>query len=459
MGLYKTKRGLRLPITGEPVQEIERAAPPRRVAILAADYVGMRPTMHVKVGEDVRRGQLLFDDKKTPGVRYTAPAAGRVVAIHRGARRAFQSLVIETSRSEIEGRAGGPDSVSFKAYRNTPSSQLKRDEARALLLESGLWTALRARPFGRVADPETTPHSIFVTAVDSSPLALDVGAVMAGESERFQLGLTVLSTLTEGDVFVCTDADTDVAIPNDARIRHERFSGVHPSGTVGFHIHTLAPVSRERFVWHIGFQDVIAVGHLFASGTLHVDRVVALSGPAAERPRLLRTRLGASVDELVAGESNAEDLRAVSGSVLAGRRAMGEVHGFLGRYHQQISLLAEDRERRFLGWLAPGTDRFSVTNLFASRLLPGKKFDMTTTSYGSHRAIMPLGAYERVMAFDIMATPLLRSLLMRDVETAEKLGVLELEEEDVALCTFVDTGKNDFGRCLREVLTIIEKES
>ncbi|MBZ0115158.1 MAG: Na(+)-translocating NADH-quinone reductase subunit A [Thermoanaerobaculia bacterium] len=457
--MYKTQRGLRLPITGEPVQEIDRAASPRRVAILAADYVGMRPTMHVKVGDDVRRGQLLFEDKKTAGVRFTAPGAGRVAAVNRGERRAFQSLVIDLSRSEIEGRAGGPDEVSFKTYDSTPGSRLERDGVRELLLESGLWTALRARPFGRVADPSTVPHSIFVPATDSSPLSLDTAPVLVGEEERFQLGLTALGTLTDGSVFVCTDKDTKLPTPGDERIRVERFTGVHPSGTVGFHIHTLAPVNRQRTVWHLGFQDVIAIGHLFGTGKLHVDRVVALSGPAAKQPRLLRTRLGASLDELTEGESTAAETRVISGSVLSGRKASGEILGYLGRYDQQVSLLAEDHERHFLGWMAPGADTFSVTNLFLSRLIPGKKFAMTTTSHGSHRAIVPIGAYERVMAMDLMATPLLRSLLMHDVETAEKLGCLELGEEDVALCTFVDTGKNDFGRYLREVLNTIAKES
>lgn len=458
MRLHKIKRGLRLPIVGEPNQEIEAARSPRRVALLGADYIGMRPTMHVKVGDSVKRGQLLFEDKKMPGIRFTSPAAGRVAAINRGEKRAFQSVVIELSRTEIEGGTGSADETSYGSFSRKALAGLTMEDVRNLLIESGAWTALRARPYSRVANPQDRPHSIFVTVADSNPLAPKVSVVLAGREADFKRGLAVIAKLTSGPVFVCTDAETVVELPDGDQFRHEGFQGPHPAGTVGVHIHTLDPVDRNKVVWHVGYQDVIAIGHLFESGRLDVERVVSLAGPIVTRPRLLRTRLGASTDDLVADEVPAGDNRIISGSVLSGHQAEGPVLGYLGRYSNQVSVVREDRQRELFGWLSPGFDRYSTIGIYLSYLMPRKKFAFSTTTHGSVRNIVPIGTYEKVMSMDLMPTQLLKSLLMRDIETAERLGCLELDEEDLALCTFVCPGKNDYGSYLRDVLTTIEKE-
>ncbi len=455
MAVHKIKKGLSLPIEGEPEQVVGDAEAPARVALVAADYHGMKPTMHVQVGDDVRRGQLLFDDKKTPGVRYTAIAGGKVVAIHRGARRALQSVVIELDDDE---RAGKGETVELTAFSGKPPSELTGDQVQELLLESGLWTALRARPFSKVADPATRPGAIFVTAIDTNPLAADVATVLAGHEEDFERGIAALAKLTEGAVHVCKSPGASLTVPGDSRIKVEEFSGPHPAGTVGLHIHRLFPVDGNRLAWHLGHQDVVAIGKLFHRGELDVSRVISLAGPPVARPRLLRTRLGASVDALCAGEAGDGEVRLISGSVLSGRSAQGEVHGFLGRYHQQISVLSEGRERDFLGWLAPGSDRFSLTRAFLSGFLPRKKYAMTTTTHGSDRAIVPIGVYERVFPLDILPSFLLRALAMGDLEQAQALGALELDEEDVAVLSFVCPSKSDFGLQLRDVLTTIEKE-
>ena len=459
MPRHTITRGLDLPIAGAPTDSVEDARPVRHVALVAADYVGLRPTMRVAVGDAVSRGQLLLEDKTLPGVRCTAPAAGTVRAIHRGARRALQSVVIEQSRAEREGRA--PEAADFGSWSGRHPSGMTEADVRDLLLESGQWTALRARPFGRVADPATRPHSIFVTAIDTNPLGPDVALVLEGREGSFERGLEALARLTAGPVFVCTGPNQRIAPPPTAsnQIRHEVFDGVHPAGTVGVHIHTLDPVGRGKVVWHIGVQDVIATGRLFETGALDVARVVALGGPPVARPRLLRTRIGASTAELVDGDvDGGAEHRVVSGSVLSGRAAMGDVHGYLGRYHQQLSVLAEGRSREFLGWLGPGFDTFSTVRAFASKLIPGRRFPMTTSTHGSPRAIVPIGMYERVMPMDLLPTPMLRALVMHDVERAEELGCLELDEEDLALCTFVDPGKTDFGPHLRRVLDTLRTE-
>ena len=456
MGLHRFRKGLRLPLAGAPVQEVERAPPPHRVALVAADFVGLRPTMHVAAGDDVRRGQLLFEDKKTAGVRYTAPAGGKVAAVHRGERRALLSVVIEPSRAERDGRG---DEESYRTFTGRHPAGLSPAEVRELLVESGLWVALRARPFGRVADPAARPHSIFVTAVDTQPLAPDVDAVLT-DAAALAWGVAALCRLTDGPVFVCTGPRAASPVPAGGQVRHEQFAGPHPAGTVGLHVHALDPVDRHKSVWHLGAQDAAAIGALFRTGSHDVGRVVALGGPPLRRPRLLRTRLGAALDDLLRGEveSEAAETRAISGSVLSGRTAAGPVHGYLGRYHQQVSVLAEGRERELLGWLAPGFHKYSALRTFVSACLPRKRFRLTTATNGSRRAIVPIGMFERMMPFDLLATALLRALLAGDVDRAEELGCLELDEEDLALCTFVCAGKNDYGPHLRRVLETLAKE-
>jgi Na+-transporting NADH:ubiquinone oxidoreductase subunit A len=412
--------------------------------------------MHVEVGDDVRLGQLLFEDKKMPGVRYTSPASGTVVAINRGSRRSLQSIVIKLSRDEREGRT--PTQSRLTTFSGRHPSALSSDDIRELLIESGLWVSFRGRPFSRVANPKHRPHSIFVTAIDTQPLAPSLDVVMKESALSFELGLKVLCRLTDGPVFVCTSQNSSIQVPGDDQIIHERFLGPHPAGTVGLHIHTLDAVDRRKLVWYLGVQDLIAFGHLFKTGSLDVSRIVSLAGPPVMRPRLLSTRVGAALDDLVAGQVEEGENRIISGSVLSGRSASGDVFGYLGRYHQQISVLSEGRSREFLGWLSPGWNKFSVTRTFISSLLRRTQFRLNTSTNGSRRSIVPIGVFEKVMAFDLMPTPLLRALLVGDVDRAEELGCLELDEEDLALCTFVCPGKNDYGRCLRSVLNIIEKE-
>ena len=448
MGLIKIKKGLDLPITGEPKQEISDGKAPGKVAVIGDDYVGMKPTMEVAVGDRVKLGQVLFTDKKTPGIRYTSPGAGKVVEINRGAKRHFQSVVIELD---------GDEEVAFESYPENKLESLTREEVTLQLIESGLWTSLRARPFSKVANPEVTPHSIFVTAMDTNPLAPSLEKILAGNEANFQAGLKIVSKLTEGKVFLCKAPGTNIPTNGVANLSVEEFAGPHPAGNVGTHIHFLDPVHHNKTVWHVGAQDVAAIGRLFTTGKLNVERIVALAGPAARNPRLIRTRLGAALEDVTSGELKDGENRVVSGSVLSGRTASGP-YAYLGRFHQQISLLSEGNQRKFFGWLSPGFNTFALKRILLSSLVPHKKYDFDTALYGGPRAIVPIGNYEKVMPLDILPTFLLRALAVDDVEEAENLGCLELDEEDLALCTFVCPSKIDHGANLRRLLTIIEKE-
>ncbi len=442
------KQGLDLPILGSPEQHIEVAKHVRRVALLGDDYIGMKPTMLVAAGDRVRLGQPLLEDKKNPGVIYTSPASGTVAEVNRGAKRKFESMEIEVD---------GDDRVEFEQASASDPQALGREGITTQLLTCGLWTALRTRPFGKVPVPGSVPRSIFVQAIDTNPLAADPAVAMADRKDQFTLGLLALTQLTDGKVFVCKGEEAEIPGDGIDGVQVETFAGPHPAGLVGTHIHLLDPVGPNKTVWYIGYQDVCAIGSLLQTGTLDVRRVISLAGPVVKQPRLLETRIGASVSELIEGEYEDVKIRPISGSVLCGRTAVAPCN-FLGRYHTQISIIAEGDQREFLGWQKPGFDKFSVTRVFASAALPNKKFAFTTSTHGSERAMVPLGTYEKVMPLDILPTQLLRSLIYRDTDEAQQLGVLELEEEDVALCTFVCPGKYEYGSLLRESLATIERE-
>ncbi|MRI35211.1 NADH:ubiquinone reductase (Na(+)-transporting) subunit A [Endozoicomonas sp. OPT23] len=443
--MIKIKQGLDLPITGAPEQSIAEGRAVRSVAVIGFDYVGMKPTMAVAVGDRVKKGQELFTDKKTPGVRYTAPASGTVSAINRGEKRILQSVVIDVE---------GEDEVTFTEYAADQLSSLNADKVEEQLNQSGLWTALRTRPFSKVPALGSRPNSIFVTAMDSNPLAANPEVIIAEHAEAFEQGISILGKLSGGKIFLCKAPGA--RIPAGIATAEE-FDGPHPAGQPSTHIHFLDPVSATKTVWQINYQDVIAVGKLFTTGKLFTDRVVALAGPQAEKPRLVRTRIGANTDELTAGEMKAGDNRVISGSVFGGRTAKGP-YAYLGRYHTQVSVLEEGNERLFIGWINPTVDRHSVLNVLTSKLSSNRLFNFSTTTNGSERAMVPVGQYEKVMPLDILATQLLRAIVVGDTDTAQKLGALELEEDDLALCSYVCAGKYEYGPILRDNLTRIELE-
>jgi len=468
MGTHRVRRGLNLPIAGTPAQTIDDAAAPSAVAVTAADYPGMKPAMHVSPGDAVRRGQVLFEDRKQPGVRFTSPAAGAVTAVNRGAKRALISVVVRVDASDRGGSSAG--GARLASYTGRHPGALPREDVQALLVESGDWTALRARPFGRTAALDSAPKSIFVTAMNTEPFAPDVDRVVEGRLGDLERGLAALARLTDGPVYFCRAPGTLQGVEASGRVQVEEFAGPHPAGAAGLHIHTLDPVDRNKLVWQVGLQDTLAIGRLFATGEPDVQRIVSLAGPAVRRPRLLRTRLGAALADVTRGEIGTgvetvsdDSVRVITGSPLSGRTAVGagapaELHGYLGRFHEVVSVLEDDRERRFLGWLMPGFGAFSRARTFAASLLPRRSFAMTTTTHGSPRAIVPIGLYEGVFPWDLQPTFLLKSLVAGDVERAEELGCLELLEEDLALCTFVCPGKTEYGPFLRDALELIEKE-
>ena len=406
--------------------------------------------MLVAPGDRVALGQPLFEDKKNPGVRYVAPGAGRIVEMHRGERRALISVVIE-----LDGAS--PERIPFQSYSGKPAESLSASELRALLLEAGLWEAFRTRPFSRAPGVDGQAAAIFITATDTRPHAPPPALVLADRLDDFRRGMAAVAKLTAGPTFLCQAPGSTYDVPPEVRVAE--FEGPHPSGNAGWHIHRLLPASLHRVVWSIGYQDVVAIGHLVATGELDVSRVISIGGPGAANPRLVRARLGASLEDLMRGELKAGTQRIISGSVLDGRAVTGPGDAFLGRHHLQVAVLPEAGEREMFGYIRPGAEKFSVTNTVLGAWRAEHRFALNTSTNGSPRAMVPIGSYERVMPFDILPTFLLRALITKDDARAADLGAIELDEDDIALCTYVCPGKYDYGPLLRNALERIEKEA
>lgn len=508
--MINIKRGLNLPILGEPVISADSKNTnfkPKinKVALIADDYKDIKPSMNVKVGDIVKRGEKLFSDKNNPTLNFTAPAGGVVSAINRGEKRALKSIVIDISTNEAE------ECVQLKSYSAAEIQNLSATQIREQLLQSGAWTAFKTRPFGKIPKADSTPEAIFITAIDTNPLSVEpreaIKLLQNGET-YFRFGVQILSKLSK-TVYICQSQGNTWPGSDISGVISEIFTGVHPAGLPSTHIHFLRPASLKHVVWHLNYQDVAAIGELFATGILPVERIIALGGPVVKKPRMVKTRLGASLldilanDELVLpskiqNDNNKRDngkirenrlnnlsdsdkanlkiensdlktqilspgnnlYRIISGSVFGGRAMTSEENGFLGRYHLQVSCLQEEHHREFFHYFRAGWNKFSVKNIFTSKIseLLGKvkKYNFTTTTNGSARAIIPLENYEAVMPLDILATPLLKYLVCGDTDMAQKLGCLELDEEDLALCSFVCAGKYEYGAILRDNLRKIE---
>ena len=409
--LINVPRGMNIPVEGQPEQKVHAAPATDRVAILGLDYPSLHPSLAVAEGDAVLKGQTLFADRKAPAICVTAPAAGRVIEINRGPRRSVVSIVIAPS---------GDATQKFPTHADAHLPSLDREALRATLLASGLWAGFRVRPGAAVPPANSLPKEIFVTAMDTEPLAPAPEIAISDAAEDFARGLAVLSRLADTSVYLCAAPNTSIPLPDLANLKAVRFAGPHPAGLPGTHMHYLrrrACARSDR--WQVGYQDVIAMGHLLATGELPDHRVVALAGSGARKPRLLRVRTGVDLSGLLKNETH-PDSRIISGSVLTGRTTNPATR-YLGRFHNQITVLAN-----------------------------ANSFPATT-------GMLAVEAFERVWPFDTPPLPLLRALLIQDTETAEALGCLDLEAEDLALCSYVCPARLDYGRALEETHAAIAR--
>lgn len=442
---FALRKGLNLPITGAPVTDgIHEGAAVRTVALLGGDYIGLKPRISVSEGDVVAAGDPVFAHKDTMDVKVVAPVSGRIKAINRGARRVLLSVEIEVDASAAE-----PKDFSFVGDVSSREGLVER------LCASGLWTSFRTRPYSKVPVSDQAPEAIYVNAMDTEPLAGDPAVVIADANSAFTAGLSAITKLTEGTTYLCHAQGASV--PSVDGVTVATFSGPHPAGLVGTHMHFLEPPTASKTVWTIGYQDVIAIGRLLETGKIDANRVVSLSGPLCDKPRLVRTIEGASLNELTEGEISSDlPVRLISGSVLSGQ-AGEPVVTFLGRYARQVTVMEEDHKQIPMGWIRPMPSKYSFLPVLGSAFSK-KLYPLSSNLNGGRRAMVPLGTFEELMPQDFLPTQLLRALLVMDTDEAQKLGALELDEEDLGIVGFSCPAKYEYGEALRDSLTKIERE-
>ena len=443
------KKGIELPISGAVADDSIHQLPTQALyAVIGDDYLGLRPTMMIAVGDKVREGQALFEDKKNPGVLICSPVSGEIEDIVRGERRRLLAVTIRPDESL--------EPIRFTQFDEDALAEISAEQVREQLQKSGAWSLLRQRPFDKTPKIDATPQAIFVNTMDSNPLAVNPMLAFADREADYQAGLTVLSKLTAGPVHVVHEPKTKLPQTSARHVQYHAIDGIHPAGLVGTHIHFIDPVSANKTAWHLNLQDLLAIGHLFRTGYLDNERIISIAGPGVKNPQFVKTRIGVSLTHVLKDNLAEGEQRIISGSIFAGRQTDAET-AFLGFYDKQVVVLPEGRESIFLEFMRPGMNSYSRTRAYLGRFLK-KPLPFTTSMQGSPRPIVPFGIYDEVMPLDILPTLLLKALVIKDTDTAVQLGALELAEEDVALLTYVDPGKHDFGAILRENLEQIEEE-
>jgi|TARA_B100000073_G_scaffold75781_1_gene57183 Na+-transporting NADH:ubiquinone oxidoreductase subunit A len=431
--VIKISKGLDLPISGKPDISITDEPKISSVSLLANDFVGMKPTMLVKENDEVKVGEKLFEDKKNPGIFFTAPAGGLIKSINRGDKRKFLSIEIEISQNE--------EFIDF----DMGSSQ---DEIKNTLINSGLWNVFRTRPFNRTPNISSSPEALFINCCDTNPLSVDPYEIINIDKDSFDKGLETIKQLFDCDIHLTYQNNNfDNTLSG---INYHQFTGPHPAGLVGTHISKIHPVNLNSKVWTANFQDIISIGYLKKNKKIKTTKIISLGGPAVFEPSLIKVRHGSNLDEITAGKIE-DNSRVISGSVLHGHESEG-VMKYLGYYDSQVSVIPDEVNEIFLNWLMPGSSLHSKLNVFISSFIKPKKYIFNTSIGGGNRAIVPISSYEEVVPMDILVTQLLKSLVVSDIEMAIDLGMLELVPEDLSLCSYVCPSKYDYSSILMDNL-------
>ncbi len=444
--VYSIKKGLDIRLIGEAEKTVVDLNA-ERFAVKPPDFIGCFPKMTVKEGDEVKAGSRLFFDKYRPDIIFTSPVSGKVLEIRRGAKRKILEVVIESD--------GKNESVDFG---KNDIGSLSREKIVETMLNSGIWPALRQRPYSVIADPKTEPKSIFIPAFDSSPLAPDFDLMVHGKGEIFQAGLDVLSKLTKGKVYLNVNAQKTMSkvFLNSKNVEINSFKGPHPAGNVSVHISRLDPINKGETVWYIYPKDVLILGNLFLTGKYDTSQIIALTGSEVLHPKYYKTFAGASIKNMVDGNVTEGNNRFISGNVLTGEKI--EKDGFVGFYHSQVTVIPEGDYYEFFGWALPGFNKFSVSRTFPAFLTPKKKFKVDTNLHGGERAYVIPDQFNKVFPFDIYPLYLIKAILVEDIDLMENLGIYEIDAEDFALCEVIDVSKTEVQKIVRNGLEMIRKE-
>ncbi len=445
--VIKIRKGLDIKLKGTAEKIISKAEPASSYAVKPTDFPGVTPKLAARPGDKVKAGSVLFFDKLRPEIKFTSPVSGVVKAVNRGERRRILEVVVESD--------GKNESVDFKAG---DPNDLSREEVRQKILDAGLWPAIRQRPYAVIARPINEPKSVFISGFDTSPMAPDMDYVVKGQNDSFQTGINALKKLCRAEVHLSLNSaypPSDV-FTGARGVKLHYFKGPHPAGCPGIHIHHIDPVDKGDTVWYVRPQEVIMIGRLFQTGKYDASKTIALTGSEIMKPRYYKVISGTSIESLVAGNINSGNLRYISGDALTGTR-INKI-GYLGYYDSQLTVIPEGDHYEMFGWVLPGFKKFSISHSFPTWLMPGKEYRLDTNLKGGVRPFVLTGDYEKVLPMDIYPMQLLKSIIVKDIEKMEALGIYEVSEEDFALCEFVCASKVEIQSIIREGIDLMITE-
>ncbi|MFC2081163.1 Na(+)-translocating NADH-quinone reductase subunit A [Bacteroidota bacterium] len=421
--------------------------PETSFAVKPIDFPGIIPKLAARPDDKVKAGSVLFFDKLRPEVKFTSPVSGVVKAVNRGERRRILEVVVEPdgTNESLDFKPGNPDDMS-------------RDEVQQKILDAGLWPAIRQRPYAVIARPQNEPKAIFISGFDTSPLAPDMDYVVKDQNSSFQMGINALKKLTTGEVHLSLNSSyppSDV-FTGAGGVNIHYFKGPHPAGSPGIQIHHIDPVEKGETVWYVQPQEVIMIGRLFETGKYNASKIIALTGSEIKKPRYYKVISGTSIETLVAGNIHEGNLRYISGNALTGDR-INKI-GYLGYYDHQLTILPEGDHYEMFGWVLPGFKKFSISRSFPTWLIPGKEYRIDTNLKGGVRPFVLTGEYEKVLPMELFPMQLLKSILVKDIEKMEALGIYEVGEEEFALCEFICPSKIEIQSIIREGIDLMIKE-
>ncbi|MDB0027512.1 Na(+)-translocating NADH-quinone reductase subunit A [Flavobacteriales bacterium] len=444
----RLKKGLNINLIGEADKVYASVKSTDNYVVKPTDFHALTPKLAVKVGDRVKAGTTLFFDKYNDKVNFSSPVSGEVAAIVRGAKRKILEIVIQADTE-----------IAYEDFAIASSDSLSREQIIDGMLMAGVWPFVRQKPYDIIANPIDMPKSIFISAFNTAPLTIDNDFALYGMDELFQKGLDYVVKLTSGKTHLNIDGNTNPSkVFTDAkRVEINKISGAHPAGNVGVQMHHIDPINKGEVVWYLEPQDVISIARLFTEGKYDISRIIALAGPQVVKPKYYRIISGASIANLLVDNLKEGDNRIISGDVLTGQQI--DINGTLGFYHTTITVIEEGKEQEFLGWILPGTHKFSASKTFLSWLTPSKKYALNANMHGEERAYVMTGEYEKVLPMDIYPTHLIKACMIEDIELMENLGIYEVSTDDLALCEFVCTSKIEVQSIIRHGLDLVRKEN
>lgn len=443
--VIKIRRGLDIKLLGAADKKVSEVTTDN-FAIKPPDFTGVFPKMFLKEGDPVKAGTPVFFDKYRDDIIFTSPVSGKISEIHRGAKRKMLEVKIQS-----DGK------MEYEDYGSADPKSLSREKVTEKILASGVWPFIRQRPYSVIANPKDDPRGIYISAFDTAPLAPDFEYLIDGMEKEFQAGIDALAKLTSGKVHLnLPEGDTGRVVNAVTGIQKNYFSGPHPAGNVGIQIHHLQPINKGEIVWYLDPQGVITLGKLFLKGRYDVSKRIALTGAEVKTPQYYNVISGCNIFPLIEKNRKSANIRYISGNPLTGNQI--EKDGYLGFYDRQLTLMEEGNYYEFLGWAMPRFNRFSFSKTFFSWLTPNKKYSLDTNLNGGHRAFVLTGEYEKVFPMDIYPMQLLKAILVKDIDLMENLGIYEVDEEDFALCEFIDVSKTEMQAIVREGLDFLRKE-